>query len=93
MPSGKDPFEERLMRLGESGQTGSRKTAPAPLADAEPEQVQIRPRRRSGTSPVLLAFAFLFFLVSGGAFGVMLLAPELVFQSNLDILISEEPTH
>ena len=76
MPHQNDAFDKRLQRLGaSSGKTMPPQAMPAfNQLNLKSEPVQVT----SGNN-TLAALALAFFLVGGGAFGVMLLAPELIF--------------
>jgi len=87
MPNQNDAFDKRLQRLGAS----SGKTTP-PQAMPAFDQLKLKSEPVADTTgtKTLAALALVFFLVGGGAFGVMLLAPELIF-SGLSVV--EEPAN
>lgn len=81
MPNGKDAFEERLMRLGQDSKTSAQAASPAAAPVPQPEpQVRSKPRGSGGSGGLaILAVAML--LVGGGAFAIMLFAPDIVFST------------
>lgn len=83
MAQTKDAFEARLERLG---QPGARPTAARPAAVSPPVR---RAKREEGPPMGLLVVAVSVLLLGAGAFGVMLVAPQLVF-GDPDAFVSDE---
>lgn len=77
MANSKDAFEERLERLGQSG-TSPKPVRPAPSVSPSPKPHR-RAAKTEGTPVGLLVLAVSVLLLGAGAFGVMLMAPQLVF--------------
>ena len=83
MADGLDAFEERLKRIGETRPNGERpKTR---IQQAPPPRPTPRPKPSAGPVAIVAAIVF---LIGGGAFGVMVFAPEMVF-SALDAAIEQ----
>lgn len=83
MSSGKDAFEERLMRLGHENKAAPQASSPAAELTPQLEVPRMREKKANNGSSALAALAVAMLLVGGGAFGVMVFAPEFIFSTEV----------